>query len=75
MDINQAAKLIEWLDEERRRDKGTISKLQEQIASQQETMDALTRRLSSLESDQTVIQSQMDSKKRVLMPAYLTRFA
>lgn len=64
MDINQAAKLIEWLDEERRRDKATIARLQEQMTSQQDTIDALNRRLNSLESDQTVIQSQVDSQKR-----------
>ena len=27
MDFNQIAKMIEWLDEERRRDKATITKL------------------------------------------------
>ncbi|MEL6148682.1 MAG: hypothetical protein AAFU54_11475 [Chloroflexota bacterium] len=64
MDINQAAKLIEWLDEERRRDKSTIAQLQEQLGSQQETIHTLNRRLGSLESDQTVIQSQMESRKR-----------
>ncbi len=64
MDINQAAKLIEWLDEERRRDRATIAKLQEQLGAQQDTIDALNRRLGGIESDQTVIQSQMDTRQR-----------
>ncbi len=58
MDINQAAKMIEWLDEERRRDKGTIATLEERLAQQQDAMDALMKRLNSVESDQTVIRTQ-----------------
>jgi chromosome segregation ATPase len=59
MDINQAARLIEWLDEERRRDKATIAMLEERLAQQQDTVDMLTKRLNSLESDQTVMRSQL----------------
>ncbi|MCL4247607.1 MAG: hypothetical protein KJ065_05625 [Anaerolineae bacterium] len=58
MDIQQIAKMIEWLDEERRRDKALIATLQERLASQQQTIDTLSRRLNSIESDQTVIQAQ-----------------
>jgi DNA repair exonuclease SbcCD ATPase subunit len=58
MDINQAARMIEWLDEERRRDKTTIATLEERLAQQQEIMDALQRRLNSVESDQTVMRNQ-----------------
>ncbi len=58
MDINQAARMIEWLDEERRRDKATIATLEERLAQQQDTISALTKRLSSIESDQTTIRSQ-----------------
>jgi len=61
VDINQAMKMIEWLDEERRRDKGTINQLQERLSSQQETIDALNRRMNGMESDQTVIRSQVES--------------
>ncbi len=59
MDINQAARLIEWLDEERRRDKATIATLEERLAQQQDTIDTLSKRLNSLESDQTVMRSQL----------------
>ncbi len=58
MDINQAARMIEWLDEERRRDKSTIATLQERLAQQQDIMDTLSKRLNTLESDQTVMRSQ-----------------
>ncbi|HEX2909074.1 MAG TPA: hypothetical protein VHO69_19530 [Phototrophicaceae bacterium] len=64
MDINQAARMIEWLDEERRRDKATIATLEERLAQQQETMGALSKRLNSLESDQTVMRSQFTPSGR-----------
>lgn len=59
MDINQAARMIEWLDEERRRDKATIATLEERLAQQQDTIVLLTKRLNSMESDQTVIRTQV----------------
>lgn len=55
MDINQIARMIEWLDEERRRDKTTIASLEERISQQKETIETLQRRLSGVESDQTLI--------------------
>lgn len=58
MDINQISRMIEWLDEERRRDKTTIATLQERLQQQQQTIDTLTRRLGSVESDQTVARAQ-----------------
>src|SRR5712691_11797965 len=51
MDINQVARMIEWLDEERRRDKNMIVKLEEQIVQQQETMENMARRMNGVESD------------------------
>ena len=59
MDINQAARMIEWLDEERRRDKATIATLEERLAQQQETITTLGKRINSMESDQTVIRTQI----------------
>lgn len=58
MDINQIAKMIEWLDEERRRDKATITTLQERLAQQQNTIDTMQRRVNSVESDQTVMKEE-----------------
>lgn len=59
MDINQAARMIEWLDEERRRDKSTIATLEERLAQQQELVDTLSKRLNNMESDQTMLRSQV----------------
>ncbi len=58
MDINQVARMIEWLDEERRRDKSTIATLEERLTQQQDVIDTLQRRLNGVESDQTVIRSE-----------------
>ncbi|MDZ4765001.1 MAG: hypothetical protein SGI73_10650 [Chloroflexota bacterium] len=58
MDVNQAARMIEWLDEERRRDKQTIATLQERLAQQQDLIDTLAKRMNSVESDQSVTRAQ-----------------
>lgn len=55
MDVNQIAKMIEWLDEERRRDKATIATLEERLSQQQDYIDQMQRRMNSVESDQTVM--------------------
>ncbi|MBA3872285.1 MAG: hypothetical protein H0X30_24345 [Anaerolineae bacterium] len=64
MDINQAARMIEWLDEERRRDKATIATLEERLAQQQDTVSMLSKRINSMESDQTVIRTQITPSGR-----------
>lgn len=53
MDLQQAARMIEWLDEERRRDKGTIALLEERLAQQSDLIAQLVRRLDGLESEQS----------------------
>src|SRR5690606_11663540 len=58
MDINQAARMIEWLDEERRKDKATIATLEERIAQQQEALNNLVKRLNGVESDQSTMRGQ-----------------
>jgi len=60
MDVTQAARMIEWLDEERRRDKTVIATLQERLAGQQEMIEALTKRLNGIESDQTSLRTQVN---------------
>ncbi|MBZ0281695.1 MAG: hypothetical protein K8L97_13230, partial [Anaerolineae bacterium] len=64
MDMNQAARMIEWLDEERRRDKSMIATLEERLAQQQEMIDLMMRRVNSMESDQTVIRSELSPNVR-----------
>lgn len=64
MDINQLARMIEWLDEERRRDKNTIATLEERLAQQQDLIDTLQRRMNSVESDQTVMRTEFVPSSR-----------
>lgn len=64
MDINQIARMIEWLDEERRRDKQTIATLEERLAQQEETIGTLQSRLRGMESDQTMMrESSLPAEK------------
>lgn len=58
MQINQIASMIEWLDEERRRDKSTVLALQERFAQQLELLDQMQRRVKSVESDQSAIKQE-----------------
>jgi chromosome segregation ATPase len=64
MEIQQLGKMIEWLDEERRRDKASLATMEERLAQQQQVIDTLTRRLTSLESDQTVVRAQVSNGGR-----------
>jgi chromosome segregation ATPase len=64
VDINQAARMIEWLDEERRRDKQLIATLEQRLVQQQELVETVQRRLNSVESDQTVIRSEVSTSSR-----------
>ncbi len=57
MDLQQALRMIEWLDEERRRDKNTIAKLEERMLQQQERTEQLTRNLNGLENEQNNMRS------------------
>lgn len=49
MDNNPTAKMVAWLDEERRKDKAVITKLEERTASQQALISDQTRRINDLE--------------------------
>lgn len=57
MDLAQAARMIEWLDEERRRDRSTIALLEERLAQQSELTTQLLRRLDGLESEQSTMRT------------------
>lgn len=58
MDIQQALRLIEWLDEERRKDRQVIATLEERLGGQQDMIDGLTRRLNGLESDHSMLRAE-----------------
>jgi chromosome segregation ATPase len=51
MDIEQASKTIQWLDDERRKDKQEITALQERVATLTGENTALARRLQQFEAD------------------------
>ncbi|HLA45469.1 MAG TPA: hypothetical protein VJZ27_18610, partial [Aggregatilineales bacterium] len=58
MDTMQTARMIEWLDEERRRDKSTIAQLEERSTQQFELIDGLKRQLNGLENELASMRSQ-----------------
>lgn len=58
MDIHSLARIIEFLDDERRKDKQTINMLEERLALQADMIETLQRRISGLESDQSVLRTQ-----------------
>ncbi len=58
MEINQIASMIEWLDEERRRDKALIATLEERLALQSNSVDMMQRRFNTVETDQALIKQQ-----------------
>ena len=62
MDIEQAGKTIQWLDDERRKDKQEITSLQERVAALTNENVGLSRRLQQLEND---IQAVGNSLQRV----------
>ncbi|HEB64763.1 MAG TPA: hypothetical protein ENJ02_04385 [Chloroflexi bacterium] len=80
MNIDQLERKLEWLDDERRRDKATIASLQERLtaydgmfsAAQQEIKDlgSEVARLKSLTSrldqvDESILQTRLDARQRV----------
>ncbi len=58
MEINQLASMIEWLDEERRRDKALIATLEERLAQQSASVITMQRRVNTVESDQAMIKQE-----------------
>lgn len=57
MDLQQAARMIEWLDEERRRDRGTIALFEERLTQQSELISQLVRRLDGMENEQSTMRT------------------
>lgn len=59
MDIEQATKTIQWLDDERRKDKQEITALQERLASLAGENTALQRKLSEMEASIAAVNSSV----------------
>ncbi|MCY3834029.1 MAG: hypothetical protein OXG85_13525 [Chloroflexi bacterium] len=64
MQINQIASMIEWLDEERRRDKALIATLEQRVTQQSDSVDTMQRRVNSVETDQALIKQEALPAKR-----------
>jgi chromosome segregation ATPase len=65
MDIEQAAKTIQWLDDERRKDKQEITALQERLGTLTTDNTALARRLHQLEADLTSVTNSVQKVSKV----------
>src|SRR5258708_38225739 len=59
MDIEQASKTIQWLDDERRKDRQEITSLQERLAAVTAENTNLARRLQQLETDQAALNTTL----------------
>lgn len=59
MEANQTSKMVAWLDEERRKDKAVITKLEERTASQQALISDQTRRIMELENQISAMRSSI----------------
>lgn len=55
MDITTLTHMIEWLDEERRKDKILILQLEERLARQDQLIAQLAQRVNGLESEQSLL--------------------
>ena len=69
MDLAQAARMIEWLDEERRRDRGMIAVMEERMVQQQELIAQLERRLNGMENEQSIMRTSFLPAERELQIA------
>ncbi len=58
MNLDQVVQLVNWLDEEHRRDKAQIGELQNQISQQYTQMQALNKNIQDLEERLTRVQGQ-----------------
>jgi chromosome segregation ATPase len=57
MESKQTAQMVAWLDEERRKDKALIMKLEERVSAQTALMEDQARRMQTLEADLAVLRS------------------
>ena len=65
MDIEQASKTIQWLDDERRKDRQEITSLQERLATVTAENQSLARRLQQLETDHVALNSTVQKSTKI----------
>jgi DNA repair exonuclease SbcCD ATPase subunit len=59
MDTTQLAQMVTWLDEQHRRDRAEIAKLQQRLEAQTNEMQEQARRIKELEARLTSVQAQL----------------
>ena len=59
MDINQVIKQLEWMDEERRRDKSLLASLQEKVNTYTENLEGANQRLKTMDEESKRISVQV----------------
>ena len=70
MEIEQIVKRVDWLDEERRKEKNTLSSLEERLASLEGRITPITQQLKGLEGETTrisVLLGRMDQFDEALL--------
>lgn len=65
MDIEQLSKTIQWLDDERRKDRQEITSLQERLATVTAENLNLTRRLQQVESDHAALNNTVQKATKI----------
>jgi chromosome segregation ATPase len=83
METKQTSQMVSWLDEERRKDKALITKLEERAAAQATLLEDQARRIQSLEGDLAAMQAntisvtmfdEMISRVRIELTTALEQF-
>ena len=64
MEANQTSQMVAWLDEERRKDKSLITKLEERSQAQTALLEDQARRIQALENELTQMRQQQLSVSR-----------
>ncbi|MBC7264189.1 MAG: hypothetical protein H5T64_07485 [Chloroflexi bacterium] len=59
MNLEEAIRLLNWLEEERRKDKALLSELQATVKSQSIVLEEQTQRLQSLQGEMTRLQGEL----------------
>ena len=59
MELSQLEQMVRFLDEERKKDKATIAKLQERTEQQRLTIDAQAKEIDALEQDMAVLETDL----------------
>src|SRR5258708_4717400 len=65
MDIEQASKTIQWLDDERRKDRQEITSLQERLVAVTGENTSLARRLQQLETGQSALTTALQKATKI----------